>query len=146
MATYVYRITWPDGSISDMSDAHEATREIEARYPSVHVGSGAALAEAVNMAAVQPDGHGCDWVSLYGDEGYRVQVQLVRAAEQDRWRLRERRLQVEHGLSIMESEVIVARERGLRNVDVAREMGITQQAVSNAMSKARAKGVVLSEP
>lgn len=221
MASYIYRITWPDGSISDMDDAHEAVREIEERYPSAHVGSGAALADEVNLAAVRPDGHGCDWVSIYGEEGYRIQVQMVERASPappregiydtarmpkylramldgradtlgEAWRqagmdqreiaeavrllgerlpytlieestplryvisrgdlfgrysrdrmVRERQLQEEYDLSILESEVVAARESGMSNAAIARELGISPQSASNAMSKARAKGALL---
>lgn len=57
----------------------------------------------------------------------------------DARRLRERQLQVEHGLSIQESEIMAALEAGERPAEIARRMGIKVQSVTTARDRAAAK-------
>jgi len=57
----------------------------------------------------------------------------------DARRLRERQLQVDHGLSIQESEVVAAIEAGERVSEIAERLGVTTQAVSKARRNGYAK-------
>ena len=63
----------------------------------------------------------------------------------DNHMLRERELQIKYDLTVYVSEIAAARELGMSNAQVARRAGISPQAASNALAKARAKGVCLWE-
>jgi CRISPR/Cas system-associated endoribonuclease Cas2 len=134
---YVYRITWPDQSVDHVDGPREAVAIISERYPSARLPKWTVLSHEVNMAAIQPVG-GMSSYSIYGEEGYRIEVEIVEDVTDAR-RLRERQLQEEHGLSVQESVVMAALEAGERVTDIRKRLGVSQQAITDAKRRALIK-------
>jgi hypothetical protein len=134
---YVYRITWPDQSVDHVDGPREAVALISEQYPTAHVPKWTVLSHEVNMAAIQPDG-GMSSYSIYGEEGYRIEVEIVEDVTDAR-RLRERQLQEEYGLSVQESMVMAALEAGERVTDIRKRLGVSQQAITDVKRRALIK-------